>query len=193
MGSVNVAGVLLARGISREHEIAIRGALGADRRRIAGELLRENILQATAGGLLGVALAYAMLRATGGLLVAALNRGSEVELTSTVLAASLAVSIFTSLAAGLWPALQLSRLSAPTSLRAGQRGGMDRGQNRLRAVFVTVQVSLALVLLVTSGLVFRALARLQNAEFGFDPSHILAAEIDLSPGTYERRDVVTDF
>lgn len=60
-------------------------------------------------------------------------------------------------------------------------------------MFVTVKVSLALVLLVTSGLVFRALSRLQNSDFGFDPSNIPAAEIDLSPGTYENRDVLTDF
>jgi predicted permease len=193
MGCVNLAGVLLARGISREHEIAIRGALGANRRRIAVELLRENVVHAIAGGVLGVALAYAMLRGIGVLVVAALSRGSEVELNSTVLAASLAISMFTSLAAGLWPALRLSGFSAATSLRAGQRGGMDRGQNRLRAAFVTVQVALALVLLVTSGLVFRALARLQHAEFGFDPSHTLAVQIDLSPGAYEKRDVMVDF
>ncbi|HLJ17930.1 MAG TPA: hypothetical protein VKV15_25765 [Bryobacteraceae bacterium] len=70
---------------------------------------------------------------------------------------------------------------------------MDRSQHRLRATFVSVQVALALVLLVTSGLVFRALARLQQADFGFDSSQILTAEIGLSPATYDRRDAITDF
>jgi hypothetical protein len=67
---------------------------------------------------------------------------------------------------------------------------MDRGQRRLRAGFVSVQVALALVLLVTAGLVLRKLAELQHTDFGFDPSHILTAEIDLSPAEYEHRDAV---
>jgi putative ABC transport system permease protein len=193
VGCVNLAGLLVARGVSREHEIAVRSALGAGRRQIVMHLLFENVSQAIAGGALGVALAYGLLHATSVLLIAALNRGAEVELNGNVLLASSACALFTILAAGLWPALRMSRVSAVTSLRGGNRGGMDRGQNRMRAVFITVQVSLALVLLVTSGLVFRALARLQQADFGFDPAHILAAEIDLSPGTYENRDVLTDF
>ncbi|HEY3739891.1 MAG TPA: ABC transporter permease [Bryobacteraceae bacterium] len=193
LGCVNLAGLLIAKGVSRQHEISVRSALGAARRRIIGELLWENIEYAVVGGVLGVVLAGGLLTAIQVLLTAALRRGAEVELNGTVLVASLAVSIVTSMAAGLWPALRLSRVSAAESLRSGQRAGFDRGQNRLRALFVTVQVSLALTLLVTSGLVFSALLRLRTNDFGFDPSHILSAEIDLSPGTYETRDVLTDF
>jgi putative ABC transport system permease protein len=193
IGCVNLAGLLLARGVRMEQEIAIRSALGAGRARLVARLLSENLAQAIAGGLLGILLADLLIETTRLLLASALNRGAEVELNGTVLAVSLTVSILTSVLAGLWPALRLSTASAANSLRAGNRGGMDRGQHRLRAAFVCVQVSLALVLLITSGLVFRELARLQQADFGFDPSHILTAEVDLSPGTYEKTDVFTSF
>ena len=193
VGCVNLAGLLIVRGVSREHEFAVRSALGASRRRTVMQLLGENLAQAVAGGVLGVLLASGLLDATRALLVAALNRGGEVELNRNVRAASLVLSILTSLVAGLWPALRLSSVSAVESLRSGQRGGMDRRQGRLRALFVTVQVALALVLLVTSGLVFRALSNLRGADFGFEPSHILTAEINLSPGGYETSDVVANF
>jgi putative ABC transport system permease protein len=193
IGCVNLAGLLLARGVRLEHEMAIRSALGAGRWRLIGQLLADNIAHALAGGALGVLLAWGLLRATSVLLVAALNRGAEIQLNGAVLAASLALSIITSLLAGLWPAVRLARPSSAISLRSGIRSGMDPRQSRLRASFVVVQVSLALVLLVTAGLVFRALARLQHADFGFDPAPILTAEIDLSPGAYEQRDIRATF
>ncbi len=193
IGCVNLAGLLFARGVRMEQEMAIRSALGASRSRLIARLLSENLVHAILGGALGLLLADVLLDATRRLLASALSRGAEVHLNGTVLAASLTVSILTSVIAGLWPALRLSTTSAANSLRSGNRGGMDRGQNRLRASFVCVQVSLAMVLLVTAGLVFRELARLQRSDFGFQPASILTAEVDLSPGTYENRDVVASF
>jgi len=193
IGCVNLAGLLFARGVRMEREVAVRAALGAGRWRLMAQLLWESTVYAAAGGVLGIALAYGLLQATRVLLTAALRRGAEAQLNTPVLAASLAVAVLISVLAGLWPAVRLSGASAAVALRSGGRGGMDRGQSRLRAGFVSVQVALALVLLVTSGLVFRALARLQHAEFGFDPSHILAAEVDLSPATSPGRDVMAAF
>ena len=192
IGCVNLAGLLFARGVRLEREAAVRAALGAGRWRLVSHLLSENVLYAAAGGALGVGLAYGLLRATRLLITASLSRGTEVQLNGAVLGASLAVAILISLLAGLWPAVRLSGRGF-TVLRSGGRGGMDRGQHRLRAAFVSVQVALALVLLVTSGLVFRALARLQQADFGFDPSQILTAEIGLSPASYDHRDPIADF
>lgn len=193
LGCVNLAGLLLARGVRLEREVAVRAALGAGRWTLVGQLLTENLLYAGAGGALGVGLAYGLLRATRLLITASLARGAEVQLNGTVLLASLGASVLISLLAGLWPAVRLSGTSAFAALRSGGRGGMDRGQHRLRAAFVSVQVALALALLVTSGLVFRGLARLRQADFGFDPSQILTAEIGLSPATYEGRDVLASF
>jgi predicted permease len=193
IGCVNLAGLLFARGVRLEREVAVRAALGAGRWTLVGQLLSENVIYAVSGGTLGVALAYAMLRVTRVLITASLQRGAEVQLNTLVLLVSLLVSMLISLLAGLWPAMRLSAASAFSALRSGGRGGMDQGQHRLRAAFVSVQVALALVLLVTSGLVFRALARLQQADFGFDPARILTAEVGLSPASYEGRDVVAAF
>ncbi len=190
LGCVNLAGLLLARGVRLEHEVAVRAALGAGRWRLIRQLLAESILYSIAGGVLGIFVAYGLLRATHVLLTAALQRGAEVRINAPVLLASIVVAALTSLLAGLWPAIRLSGTSVATMLRGGVRGGMDRGQSRLRAAFVSVQVALALVLLVTSGLVFAALARLQQTDFGFDPKHILATEIGLAPGAYVKRDPV---
>jgi predicted permease len=193
LGCVNLAGLLLARGVRVQHEVAIRAALGASRGRIIRQILAESIVYSVAGGVLGVGLAFGLLEATRVLIVAALARGAEAQINGPVLAASLAVGILTSLLAGLWPAIRLSATSGAVTLRSGGRGGMDRGQRRVRGAFVSVQVALALVLLITSGLVFQALARLQGAEFGFDPSHILAEEISLSADAYKGRDAMADF
>ena len=193
IGCVNLAGLLFARGVRLEREVAVRAAIGAGRWTLVGQLLSENVLYAVLGGALGVALAYAMLRVTRVLIMASLQRGAEVQLNASVLLLSLLVSMLISLLAGLWPAVRLSGASAFAALRSGGRGGMDKGQHRLRAAFVSVQVALALVLLVTSGLVFRALARLQQGDFGFDAAQILTAEVGLSPASYEGRDVLTAF
>jgi putative ABC transport system permease protein len=193
LGCVNLAGLLLARGMRLQHEIAVRAALGANRWRIIRQILAESMVYSVAGGALGVALSYGLLHATRVLIVAALSRGAEAQINGPVLAASLAVAVLTSLLAGLWPAIRLSATSGSVTLRAGGRGGMDRGQHRVRGAFVSVQVALALVLLVTSGLVFQALARLQHADFGFDPANILAEEVSLSPAAYQGRDVMADF
>jgi len=121
------------------------------------------------------------------------SRGAEAQINGPVLAASLGVAVLTSLLAGLWPAIRLSGTPAVDTLRSGGRGGMDRGQHRVRGAFVSVQVALALVLLITSGLVFQALARLQHAEFGFNPSNILTDEINLAPASYQNRDAIAEF
>ncbi len=193
IGCVNLAGLTFARGVRMEHEVAVRAALGAGRWRLIAYPLAESLLYSLAGAALGVVLAFGLLRATHLLIAASLSRGAEVGLNGPVLALSLGVAILSSLLAALWPAVRQSRTAASVTLRSGARTGMDRAQTRLRGAFVSLQVALALVLLITSGLVFRALSRVQHADFGFDPTHILTAEVDLSPGAYENRDALTDF
>ncbi|MBV8205698.1 MAG: ABC transporter permease [Acidobacteria bacterium] len=193
IGCVNIAGLLFARGARNQREVAVRSALGATRARLVRQFLAETMLYAFFGGIAGVGLAFALLRLTSVLLVKALQRGGEVRVNAGVLLASLAVSLVVSMAASMAPAFRLSVASLTSALAMGGRAGAGRAQHRLRAAFVITQVSLALVLLVTAGLVFRMLAQLQNAQFGFDPEHILAAEIDLSAGSYEHRDPMADF
>ncbi|MFZ0593776.1 MAG: ABC transporter permease [Bryobacteraceae bacterium] len=193
IGCVNVAGLLLARGVRLEREVAVRFVLGASRLSLVRQRLAESLLYAFCGAAFGTLFAYLLLNATRSLLIAALSRGADVHINLAVLAASLAISILTSVIAGLVPALRLSLESTNLALRAGSRVGTDRNQHRMRGAFVITQFALALVLVVTSGLLLQALAGLRNAGFGFNPDKMLASEIDLSSGRYENRDVVADF
>ncbi len=193
IGSVNVAGLMLARGVKREREVALRSAVGADRMRIIRQILTEGLLFAVCGAAGGVLLAYGLLRVIRLLLIAALARGAEVQVNVPVLVAALFVSIVVTILAAVIPALRLSGTAPSMALRAGGSAGTSRGQHRLRAAFVVTQVALALALLVVSGLLMHMLGGLRNTELGFSPDNILTAEIDLSPGRYQGRDVMADF
>ena len=193
IGCVNVTGLMLARGVKREREMALRSAVGADRTRIVRQILTEALLFAVCGALGGVVLAGGLLRLIRLLLVSALARGAEVQLNVPVLLAALFVSVAVTVVAALLPALRLSGTSPSLALRAGGSAGTSRGQHRLRAAFVVTQVALALALLVVSGLLMHMLGGLRNTELGFSAENILTTEIDLSPGRYDGRDVMADF
>ena len=193
IGCVNVAGLMLARGVKREREMALRSAIGAERGRIVRQILTEALLFAVCGAAGGVVLAYGLLRVIRLLLISALARGAEVRLNVPVLLAALFVSVIVTILAGLTPALRLSGTSPTLALRAGGSAGTSRGQHRLRAAFVVTQVALALALLVVSGLLMHMLGGLRNTELGFSPDNILTTEIDLSPGRYDGRDVMANF
>lgn len=193
IGCVNVAGLLLARGVKREREMALRSALGATRGRIVRQLVTEALVFAAVGAAAGVALAYGLLRVMQMLLIASLSRGAEVSVNLPVLAAAAAASIAVVLAAALIPALRLSGTAPNRTLKSGGGSGTSRGQHRLRTGFVVTQVALALTLLVVSGLMLEMLERLRDTQLGFHPDHVLAAEIDLPHGRYAGRDVVADF
>lgn len=193
IGCVNVAGLLLARGIKREREIALRTAVGADRVRIVRQILTEALVYAVCGAAGGVVLGYGLLRMIRLLLVSALSRGAEVTLNVPVLLAALFVSISVTILAALVPALRLSGTSPSMTLRAGGSAGTTRGQHRLRAAFIVTQVALALTLLVVSGLLMHMLGGLRNTELGFSADNMLTTEVDLSPGRYDGRDVMTNF
>ncbi len=193
IGCVNLAGLLLARGVKREREVALRSAVGAGRGRLVRQILTEALLFSSFGAAGGVALAYGLLRVIRLLLIASLARGAEVELSVPVLAAALIVSAAVGILASLAPALRLSGTAPSLALRSGGSAGTSRAQHRLRAGFIITQVALALVLLVVSGLLMHMLGSLRNTDLGFSPDKILTAEIDLSPGRYQGRDVMADF
>lgn len=193
IGCVNVAGLLLARGVKREREMAMRTAIGAGRARLVRMVLTESLLLAAAGAVGGIVLAAAMLKGMRVFLVHALSRGADIQLNWTVLAAAISVSAATSLAAALYPALRMAGTDPNRALKSGGSAGSGRGQHRLRAGFVISQVALTLVLLVISGMLVRMVGRYRHAELGFDPAHILAMEINLSPSRYTSHDPIADF
>jgi len=193
IGCVNIAGLLLVRGVKREREIALRAAVGASRGQLVRQILNESLLLGFLGAICGTFLAYGLLEGIRKLLTSAIARGAEVHMDKTVLLVALVLALLTSLLAGMIPALRASLIAPQVALKSGGSAGTGRGQHRLRAGFVITQVALALVLLVTSGLLLRVLSSLRNADLGFNPNGLMATEIDLSSKAYENRDVVAAF
>jgi len=193
IGCVNVAGLLLARGVKREREMAMRVAIGAGRLRLLAQVLTEGLLLAAAGASGGVALAWLILRLMRVFLVHALARGADIHLDWTVLAAAVGISVAVSLLASLYPALRLSGIDPNRALKAGGAAGSDRAQHRLRSGFVVTQVALTMVLLVVAGLLLRVVSKYRHADLGFDPAHILSEQIQISRVKYQGGDVVSSF
>ena len=170
----------------------MRVAIGAGRARLVRQVLTESLLQAAIGAAVGVALATGLLRILRVFLIKALARGAEVHMNWTVLSSAIAVAVAVSLAAALYPALRLSGTDPNRALKAGGNAGTSRAQHRLRSSFVVTQVALTLVLLVVSALLMRTVLRYRHTDLGFDPTHILSTQINLSPARYAGRDVLAD-
>ncbi len=192
IGCVNVAGLLLARGVKREREMAMRTAIGAGRSRLLAQLLTEGVLLALLGAAAGALLASGLLDLMRLFLIKALARGADIQMNWAVLGAAVAVSVLVSLAASLYPALRLSGIDPNRALKAGGSGGVDRSQHHLRSGFVITQIALTMLLLVVSSLLIRVVTRYRHADLGFDPAHILTTPINLTPSRYVGRDAIAD-
>ena len=194
IGCVNVAGLLLARGVRREREMAMRAAIGAGRARLIRQVLTEGLMLAVLGAAGGVVLAWAMLGGMRAFLIHALSRGADIRIDWTVLGAAVFAATAASLAASLYPALRMAGADPNRALKSGGAGaGEGRTQHRLRAVFVVTQVALTLVLVAVSAMLVRMVMRYRHSDLGFDPAHVLTADINLSPARYQGRDMLVDF
>ncbi len=177
---VNVANLLLARSTARDHEFAIRTALGANRVRVVRQLLTESILLALAGGGLGLLLASWGTRAALNILPEALPRAEEIHLDGRVLLFTFVASMLAGVLFGLAPALKTSRTDLHETLKEGGRGSSG-AHHRAQGVFVAVEVSLAFVLMAGAGLMLRSLARLWSVDPGFNPRQLLTFRLSLPP------------
>jgi predicted permease len=177
----NVMNLLLVRAEKRRPELAVRAALGAGASRIIRTLLIESSLLGIAGGALGVGLAYVALRLIKRLAPATLPRIDAIALDSRTLLFTLAVSAIAGLALGLIPALRSASSKIHAALRAGGRSGSGgRSQYRSQNVLVVAQVALALVLLVSSGLMIRTFAALRDVDPGFtQPQSLQIARLSI--------------
>jgi len=171
----NVANLLLVRAESRQQELAIRAALGAGSGRLARELLMESIMLGVLGGVLGVALAAAALRLLLALDPGNLPRLDEIAIDVPVLIFTLVVSLAAGLLFGAVPAFKCARAELGTALRGGGRtASASKERHRTRNVLVVAQVALALVLLVSSGLMIRTFQALRDVHPGFTrPEEVL--------------------
>ena len=164
----NVANLLLVRAEGRQHELAIRAALGAGWGRIARDLLAESLMLGAIGGVLGLGLAFAGLRLLIAIGPQTLPRLTEIRIDPLVLAFTLAVSLLAGLLFGMVPAIKYAGPHLSTALRGGGRTlSQSRERHRARNVLVVVQVGLAFVLLVASGLMIRTFQALRNVRPGF--------------------------
>lgn len=190
----NVANLLLARASSRRKEIAVRAGLGATRRRIARQLLTESVMLSLTGGMLGVLVAWWGTKALVALSPPALIDLKNINVSFPVLAFTLGLSLLTGIVFGLVPALVATRFDLHGSLKEGGKnvGGSGGGQ-RIRSLFVVVQVALALVLLVGAGLLLKSFSRLQSVDTGFNSNNLLAVRLNLLPGKYDTEQKQIDF
>jgi predicted permease len=164
----NVANLLLVRVEGRRQELAVRAALGAGRGRLAGELLLESVMLGLLGSTVGLGLAYVALRTLVAMAPTGLPRIHEIGIDGTVLLFTLAISLFASILFGSIPVFKYAGARLSTGIREGGRSlSESRDQHRARNVLVVVQVALALVLLICSGLMIRTFSALTKVDPGF--------------------------
>jgi predicted permease len=175
----NVANLLLVRIEARRQELAIRAALGADRRNMVTGLLLESLVLGCAGSAIGLGLAYGALNVIIAAAPTGLPRLHEIAIDMPVLLFTAGLAIFVSLVIGMIPVLKYSGIKATTGLREGGRGlSQSRERHRARKTLVVVQVALALVLLICSGLMIRTFRALTRVSPGFsDPNTIASFDI----------------
>ncbi len=180
----NVANLLLIRAATRRHEMAVRVALGASRARIARQLLTESVLIALIGGAVGIVVAFIGVRALLAMAPAGrIPRIDEVHLNGWVLGFTLALSVVTGILFGLVPARSGARREPQEALGQGTRlvGGPH---HRLRAVFVTGEIALALILLTGAGLMIKSFLLMRSLDTGYDASRVVTMAVDLPPIAY---------
>ena len=185
IGCVNIAGLMLARAVGRHREIATRLALGGGRARIVRQLLTESVLLALGGCAIGVALGLKAIPWLKELGAESLEMWNPIQLNVRVLLAMLGVAIATSVAFGLAPALQTSRLDIRSVLVEGGRGVAGTRRGWTRNVLVAFEVALSLVLLVSAGLMIRTLGYLNGLNPGFDTRNVITAQASLQDARYK--------
>jgi predicted permease len=179
---VNVASLLLARAVSRERELAMRVALGASRGRLARQCLTESAMLGLAGGLLGVLIAANGIRPFVRTWPGALPRAEEVHLDWHVLLFAFGVSLLSGLLFGLAPALRTPFRNIEQKLRTGARS-IAGSSRRLHSIFVISEIALAIILLVSAGMLGRTLLHLSSLDPGVDVRNVLVTRMALSPAT----------
>jgi len=178
LACANLASLLLARSAHRSRELAVRAALGAGRERIVRQLVTESMALALFGGIVGVAIAIAGVPVLARLVPDSLPVNGQPSVDLRVLLVAGALVVLTGLTFGVGPAIVAGRSKALDALRSGARGSART--QRLRSVLVTIEVAACVVLLVSSGLLIRAVLRIQGTDPGFRPEGVLTLRTELT-------------
>jgi putative ABC transport system permease protein len=182
---VNVANLLVVRGLARVREMAVRSALGAGRGQVVLQLLTENALLAIPGGALGIAVAAGAVRSFVAAAPGGLPRLDEIQLNAAALAGAVGITCVALLIFGLAPAILTARVELQHVLRAGTRQSASRRSRLATEGLVAVQVALALLVLSAAGLIARSLIKLERAQLSFEPSHVLIGELAVRSDQYD--------
>ena len=196
----SVAGLLIARWSSRTHEMGLRAAIGAGSWRLVRQLLAESLLLSGAGGVVGAAAGYCLLRVFVTTVprpfLASLPHLDGLTLDPAAVLCALSLSVATGLMVGIAPALAATRTSPAdsfASLRSSGRTWSGSGQGRARVALVTAQIAFAVVLLTGAALLGRSMWRLLNVSPGFNPGNLLTMRVNLSGGKYNGPEPVRQF
>jgi|SRR5579864_961537 len=176
--SLNLANLLLARASGRQQEMAVRQALGATRSRMIRQMLTESVLLSAIGGGAGVLTAFLVLRSIVHFVPANVPQLNQIRIDWVVLAFSLGVSVVTGLIFGLAPALHSAKVAVSSAIREGARGtGYSGKTNRIRDGLIISELALAVMLMISAGLLLRTLRDLLEQDPGFNPSHVVTANL----------------
>lgn len=179
----NLAGLLLARALHRRKELAVRASLGAGRERLVRQLMTESLTLSVCGGVLGIVLAAMVTPLLAQLAPVNLPLDSVAEIDLRVLGFAAFVTVFTGLSFGVLPGLRISAFGNPGGLREGARGDVS-GPRGLRSVLVLAQIATSVVLLASSGLLVRALWRVQQVDPGFEAAGVMTLRTSLPTPRY---------
>jgi len=186
IGCGNVSILLLARGTARQHEFAVRSAIGATRKRMIRQLLTESLLLSLTGAALGVALAYfSLAKIVAALPLYSFPHEAAIAVNLPVLVFSVCISILTGVLFGLWPALQISRPEVSQIMQSGTRkvAGSVRGRRTLGSL-IALQIALTLLMLAGSGAALEGFLRMAHVRLGYDPHNIMSVGIPIHENTY---------
>ena len=184
IAATNVASLLLARGVQREREVAVRTALGGTRGQVMRPALVESVVLTAAGLALGLLIAWAGVRTIGALAAQRLPQLAGLAVDLRVVAFAAVLSVVVALLCGVVPAWRGARVDPQHALRGGRGGGAGRDQHRALNALVVAEVALSLVLLLGAGLVLKGFAQLMRQTPGFDPAPILTLKATISPARY---------
>ncbi len=190
----NVANLLLARAVVRERDLAIRASLGAGRSRLFGQVMGETMALGILGSIVGIGLAWGLLRIFVSLAPANFPRLAAISLDSSVLGFALFIAVFAGLISGLPPVIHLLRSDLNAVIRSGGGRGMTAGRARAASrLLVISEVALALALVTTAGLMVKSLLRLQSQDLGFTRAPMLTFGVGVPQFVADGRDAVRRF
>jgi len=191
IASVNATNLLLARGMARQREIAMRGALGAGRWRVMQQMMIEGLVLSAGAALAGIGLAILGIRLVGSALPIHLGVNLSTHLNFAILAALCVLTVTTAVIVASWPAWISARTPIEPALRqGGQQAGTGRRQRQVRGVLVSVEIALSLTLLVACGLLLRTIFALRHVPLGYRTDHILVANLNLPAYRYQEKNII---